>query len=528
MADGAFDVEPTDASPATSRPGPRAVCLVGLALASGIVSLWAFPPVDLPWIVWLGPIGLWYALARSASWKQAALCGFAFGTPYNAQALEFLRVQLGFIPWFPLAMVLALVPAFACVIGWLACRHARLGLRPVIWACAWVIGESLRARLWAVGYTLVDFGYALHGTPVLMQAADLGGVALLTWLIALEGSSAGEALAARRTGPPRWRLLLLPAVLWAAAAGYGLVRLGQPETGTDHRVAIAQPAGDLPQFYEAGARQSTLLEEVSTYCRLLDAASATSAEVILLPESALGSNLDRLPWAADVLAPLTARRSAWLVTGYPEDVALLPAATTRDVAHYNGLGLFDPEGTLRGKYRKRHLIGFGEFVPFREQLAGIYRHFPIRPYDVTPGTDIVTFDAGGIRFSPVICFESLFSADVRQSLRTGGEAIAIHTNDGWFQNDQEAKLHARVAQFRAVENRVYVLRSATTAYSGVIDSRGRWLARVGIDEAGAVEVTARFAKPRSLYYALGDAAMLVPCWALGLGALGVAWRRRAR
>ncbi len=505
-------------------PRPRRGALLGLlalSLASGVVSMWALAPIDRPWLIWLAPAGLWYALARCTTPRRAFWCAYLFGAAYNAQGLDFLRTGLGVIPWLPLALVVALFPAFTCELGWCASRRVSHTLRPVVWACAWVLGEAIRHRAWAIAHTLDDFGYALHATPVLLQTADLGGVLLLTWLIALWAAGLGEALAAR--GPGRWRPLLLPAAAWGLSALYGACWLARPEWGTPHWVAIAQPAGELPQFYEAGARQSTLLEEVETYGRLLDAANADGAELILLPESALGTNLDRLPWAAKALAPLTAERGAWLAAGFPEDLPRYPGAPAREADHFNGLGLFSPEGKLEGKYRKRHLVGFGEYLPFRQQLQGIYKHFPVRPYDVTPGAEVVTFDAGVIRFTQEICFETCYGFDVRRSLRTGGEAVAIHTNDGWFQNVQEAKLHGRAAQVRAVENRVTVLRSATTAYSGVIDSRGRWLSQVGIDEARAVVTEAWFHPPRSLYHALGDSVVLVPSL---LTVLGLLVRRR--
>jgi apolipoprotein N-acyltransferase len=524
----------TDRTPgATGEPRLRRFTpLALLALASGTVSAWAFPPLDQPWIVWLAPVGLWYSLGRCDRARRAAAVGFFFGVPYFAQCVDFIRFRLGMVPWGGLALAEALFPLLACLVGWLASRRLSLPLGPLVLASAWMLCEYLRGQAWVISVTLVDFGYALHNAPLLMQTADLGGVGLLTWLVALEGAALGTLLAQGAGESParrRWTLAV-PALIWLLAIAYGGFRLAQPETGAVHSVAIAQPAGALPEFYEPmNMRPKSFGEQVEIYCRLLDEAGAApgTAELILLPESALCMNLARYPWTKEGLRPLTEDRGAWLVTGYPEEVPLAPQPAASEVERYNTVGLFDTEGAQHGKYRKRRLVGFGEYLPFREQLRWVYSHYTPRPYDLSRGTEAACLDANGARVAPIICFESLYGSDARDALKAGGELLAIHTNDGWYQNVQEAKLHGRVAQFRAVESRVDVLRSATTAFSGHIDSRGRWVKRLGIDEAGAVLVQPHFRPPHSLYYSLGDGVALLPA-GLGLILAFVSRRRIAR
>lgn len=498
--------------PARTRIG---LALCAVSLLSGLVTAWAFPPVDRPWLVFIGPVGLFWALSHATRLRQAALLGWCFGAPFFLLTLEFVRFGLGFIPWAPLALAEALFPMAGCMLGWLAARNARAVWRPALLACGWLIGDWFRWHGWAIRISLVDLGYALHSMPQLMQAADLGGVGLLTWMLALWSASVAVWLASRgeeRRGAGR--ALLVAVALWGLSACYGAVWLARPEGGTPRAVAVVQPARRLPAFYEKSL-PAPAWEEAEVYRSLVTEAGADGAELICLPESAFSANLASAPWAAEVLDPLIELGGAWVIAGFPEDIAPGPAATASEVLHYNTVAIFSPEAALAARYRKRQLVGFGEYLPFREQLASVYRHFPIRPYDVTPGSGPVLFDAGGIRLSPVICFESLYSGVVRESLQEGGEAVAIFTNDGWYQNEQEAKLHGRCAQFRAVENRVNVLNAATTADSGLVDSRGRWVARIPMDVPGAVLVHPSLQPPRSLYYLLGDAAALIPA-SLGL------------
>ena len=86
-------------------------------------------------------------------------------------------------------------------------------------------------------------------------------------------------------------------------------------------------------------------------------------------------------------------------------------------------------------------------------------------------------------FSVLFCFEDLFPEMARQSVRSGARMLVNITNDAWYRFSAATYQHCQAAVFRAVENRVPLVRCANTGVSCFIDSDGR-ITSVLRDSAG--------------------------------------------
>ena len=74
----------------------------------------------------------------------------------------------------------------------------------------------------------------------------------------------------------------------------------------------------------------------------------------------------------------------------------------------------------------------------------------------------------GISIAPLVCYESVYGElDISNS-----NLIAVLTNDGWWKNTAGYKQHFSYSKIRAIENRKFVVRSANTGISGIIDFKG--------------------------------------------------------
>jgi apolipoprotein N-acyltransferase len=190
---------------------------------------------------------------------------------------------------------------------------------------------------------------------------------------------------------------------------------------------------------------------------------------------------------------------------------------------YNDLFFFSPDGTADGRYRKRQLVPFAEFLPGPEWLRRL--PFASLVSNFGSGTQAGPFDAR-LRVAPLICWEAGFTDMAQAQAAAGAGFFAIATDDAWFGDSDGPFAQAQLAQLRAIETGRWVVRAAATGISGIIAPDGRWEARTALDTVAVVTGTIGDPQP-TVYARLGPwpvAAALV----LVLGvAFRVGRRRRA-
>jgi apolipoprotein N-acyltransferase len=97
--------------------------------------------------------------------------------------------------------------------------------------------------------------------------------------------------------------------------------------------------------------------------------------------------------------------------------------------------------------------------------------------NITPGTQYSLHRFKNVRFGSPICYEIIFPDLVRRFVKKGANFLVTITNDGWYGKSAAPYQHFSIAVLRAVENRRYLLRAATTGISGIIDPYGRILSK---------------------------------------------------
>ncbi len=102
--------------------------------------------------------------------------------------------------------------------------------------------------------------------------------------------------------------------------------------------------------------------------------------------------------------------------------------------------LYTPDGRLQGTYSKQHLVPFGEYVPWRDQLSFLSELRQI-PYDFQAGHSRTIFHVAGHPLGSVICFESAFGPLVRDYVRDGAQAIVVSTNNRSYQRSANSEQH---------------------------------------------------------------------------------------
>ena len=91
----------------------------------------------------------------------------------------------------------------------------------------------------------------------------------------------------------------------------------------------------------------------------------------------------------------------------------------------------------------------------------------------------------------------------REYKRRNAELLVNITNDAWFGRTSAPYQHFSMTVFRAIENRLYLVRAANTGISAIIDPTGRILSDTGIFERTILKGIKKIDE-KTLYTAYGD------------------------
>ncbi|MBF0512135.1 MAG: apolipoprotein N-acyltransferase [Candidatus Omnitrophica bacterium] len=136
---------------------------------------------------------------------------------------------------------------------------------------------------------------------------------------------------------------------------------------------------------------------------------------------------------------------------------------------YNSALMITKEGEIGGLYHKQILLPFAENMPL--ERFGLYwgrgYHFS---EGHAPGIFKLTNRQG--RFGVVICSEVANATLVKKLKEQGVDFLVEISNDSWFKDKASMMFHAEDAIMRAVENRIWVVRSANTGFSFAVSPEG--------------------------------------------------------
>lgn len=185
----------------------------------------------------------------------------------------------------------------------------------------------------------------------------------------------------------------------------------------------------------------------------------------------------------------------------------------------NSAFLIDRRGQLAGRYDKRFLVPFGEFIP---PGFGWIRKISSEAGNYAAGTRAGVLTTGENRLGVFICYESAFPHLVRETARQGAEVLVNLTNDGYFgKSAAPREQHLWLARMRAVENARWLLRPANDGRTVVIDPGGGVWDQLPEFTRTVGRLRFGWLREQTAYTKWGDWFAWL-CLALGLGACAVA------
>jgi apolipoprotein N-acyltransferase len=467
------------------------------------------PPIDIGWLAFVGLVPL-LVVVHGARPRRAALLGLIAAVAYYGVVVSWAW-YFGAVAIFPFVLVLSLYWAAAMAIVAGLANH-RLA-HPLVTAVVWVCAEGLVARWPLGGFSWGELGYAMHDIAPMRSIAAIGGLPLVSFVVvlvdALVAAIVVTLLEARPAhgGTPRavQRLTGAAAALVALTVGVGAWFVAwprQPATGQLH-VGLVQ-GNNLDRYLTNAELDARYLPRTHF---ALAARLHGRYDLVVFPESSMDTSPIGDPYLESNIRAVAARLHTYVLANGPEDLA--------DGKLANQNVLYAPDGKVVGTYSKRHLVPFGEYVPWGAELRPLIGSLSQIPRDFQPGKQPGIQTVAGHRIATVICFESAFGYQVRPLVHDGAQLIVVSTNNRSYRRSANSAQHVAISQLRAAETGRSVLHSAVSGETAVIDDRGTVLTHTSLFHNTTVSATVTTRSGETLYVRFGE-------WVLELCVLALA------
>ena len=354
---------------------------------------------------------------------------------------------------------------------------ARSWIRRLLWslsgAALWVAQEMVIARIFG-GFPWGLLGVSQHQLLPLIQIAAVTGIYgisfMVVWL-SLCLLSAALMVIRRPTVRSIWIAeIFLPAIVIALLFNLGLGQLRQPLSATRTlKVALVQPS--IPQTLIWDTSKNA--ERFRALLELSEQALTNKVELLIWPEAAVPKLLRYDKDTFEAITGLARRHQIWFIVGSDDAEPRTGSKNPEEADYFNSSFLISPQGKLMDRYVKRNLVIFGEYLPLRSWLPFLKYFTPIEG-GFTPGTRSVQFALPDLKLqtSVLICFEDTFPQLARTDVWPETAFLVNITNDGWFGEGPAQWQHALTALFRAVENRLPLIRCSNNGLTCWIDAHG--------------------------------------------------------
>ena len=453
--------------------------LLILGFSAFIASL-AFPSKyienGVPFLAFFYLIPVFYVIWRSkwsTLWLYGAFYGFLFYLFYNYWLETF----------HPLAILIA--PILECTQYALLFMCIKLSktLLKRHYSLLATLFYSAYLYLTQQGFLASPYGNiasALYQYTSLIQIVSVTGIWGLDLIVVLPQVIVSECLYEKEWRRNKWDLLISLLILSSTWIGGSFVKKKWEIKESDRvmRIAAIQHSADT---WQGGYR--TYKENFENLKRLT--------------MEAMEENPDMVVWSETAFVPSVAWHSAYpnnvatsklcndfvsfgsnlgvpLVTGNPEgvikDKELAPILESGDWnwKTYNTVILFS-DGGIQEIYRKQHLVPFTEYFPYEKELPWLYNLLLANDYKWWEvGEEATVFEYDGVKFSTPICFEDTFGYLSAEFVAKGAQMLLNLSNDFWSMSVQAELQHYQLAVFRAVENRVPLLRSTNSGITCLV------------------------------------------------------------
>lgn len=485
-----------------SNPQPRHLPLLflyPLLIGVGALMVLTFAPYSWHWSLPFILLLILYQSIQALTPRQGLWAGWCFGFGYFGLSVSWVynSIYMFGAATAPLAAAVTLLfvlvmTVFPALTVWvfLRFRH-KIGwpLHALLFASLWVLAELARGKIMG-GFPWALIGYS-QTTELFGALAPWIGVYGIGFVIVLLPNLLVDLVKHNWHGAIGRVVSLASVVVLGAATLFGLSALNEVAVtqakGTDLKVRLVQ-ANITQELKFSRERLDSSLQQYTS----LSLQDLPETDIIIWPETAIPTffaNVESIlePFAQD----LHAQGTEVLAGGFHRD----------QTSSYNSLRQLAGDKAL---YKKRHLVPFGEYMPFRFLLSWLAAYIEIPMSDLGRGTGPnLPMTLKGEPLGLSICYEDVFGEEMRELIPAATVLVNV-SNDAWFGEKVAPYQHQQKAQMRAREMVRPLIRVTNTGVTSVIDHKGQLQGSIAHGQQGFLDATVYPRTGTSLYARTGN------------------------
>jgi apolipoprotein N-acyltransferase len=386
-----------------------------------------------------------------------------------------------------------------------------LFLFPVLWTFL----EYIR-QFGDLAFTWLNIAHTQSYFLYLIQYVEYTGyLGVVFWICIVNLTIYLTIKSANKSGK-LFRHIVIIAILFLLPLVFGFYKMGLNNQVRGISVAYVQPNIDPDEKWS----DEFLHDNLSALVSLTDSILITKPDLVVWPETGIPYYLRNYPDELELIQNHVRENKYYLIAG------TLDYKISNLVKHkYNAAFFFNPNDKNIGIYHKLQLVPEEEKFPYKDYLPEWL--IGKRESDMSRGREAVAFKIstqqyqlryGGedwrviskdrfsrtSQLSVVICYESIFPNLVQKSVEKEAELLIIITNDGWFGYTSQPFQHSQAAVYRALEQRVSIVRCANTGISSFIDPYGRRYEESGLFNKKLAQKIIPLRREQTFYSIYGD------------------------
>ncbi len=436
-------------------------------------TFFCFAPYNFPVLYGLAFLNLWHVLENARSKKKCFIQCFLFFAVFASVQIYWIGLSFNAIgQWYYVPLGTFGAAIYAGIL-YSAFTFPALYLRnhpyfPYVFSFLFFASQIFQS------YVFLPFPWNLSGyiwgleILQITQYISVYGLSLLTMVF---------IASLYRFKPTKYIAICLVFVgLWA----WGYTQLKKPVSFHKFTVRMVQPSFSTLDKADSHKFQ----ENLNTYLALSENKTPKPVDLLIWPEAALPFAANRQPDIASHIATET-RVKDFLMGG----IYYIPGP----LKLHNSLYYFQ-NSKLLNVYHKNILVPLGEYIPLKKYLP--FESIVSRGIDYDLGNGPKTYELSfGLTFAPQICFESAFPFTAHLK-NDRPDFIVNVTNDSWFGNSVGPHQHLKIAQVRAIELGLPILRCANNGISAIILPNGSVYKQLDLNVSGTLDgfIPKRFAR----------------------------------